>query len=448
MSINEIMSLSTQILAEIDCFCAKMRYSRYNLVSLKLSDEKLYEKLLSLQKSTHVNNQQVLYALFSMKDDLPFKKSLSQEKVGISEFQDKVVILLILKPNLLTEEELLLLYHQMYGYPCKNNLKGSYQIIYVPIPDSSSWSDTEEQNYKFLSNQFPWYSISRPRFLSPAVLNFIKHEWNYRDEPIAVVIDTRGSVTNLKAIHMMKIWGFDAYPFSSSREEELWRTEKSTFQLLLTRIEPLLADRIQEGQNICIYGGDDVRWIREFHRRIEETILGTGLQLILVYVGKRALTSKVRNILLSRTWESLGPNNISLSITSIQFFWICLDSIRRSIPPQMNKSNAGHILQDALGLLELDGSEPGWAMLHDGLSRDALRLQSKELMKCFELFPIWRINMQKWGLVGAMRMALEVPSTAGPCSHSETTLFEEFLLGKIVFCSECRRPLKSYIIYE
>lgn len=155
-----------------------------------------------------------------------------------------MVILFISKPDLLATDELLLLYHQMYGYPHKSNLEGSYEIMYVPIPNSSSWSDSEECNYKFVSSLLPWYSISRPQSLSSAVLNFIKQEWGCRDYPIAVVIDTKGSVTNLNAIYMMNIWGSKAYPFSASREEELWQAEKSTFQLMFNRIDPLLADRV------------------------------------------------------------------------------------------------------------------------------------------------------------------------------------------------------------
>lgn len=191
-----------------------------------------------------------------------------------------------------------------------------------------------------------------------------------------------------------------------------------------------------------------MRWIREFHAKIEETILGTGLQLDLVYTGKRTLTSQVRNILLDGTRDSRGLSNISLSTTSIQFFWICLDSIRRSILRLVSRANADHVLQDASGLLELDENELGWAMFGDGLSRDALRLPGKELMECFDMFPRWRGNVPKWGLVGAMRMAIEQPTTAGPCGHMETIPFEELLVGKTVFCSRCRRPMQGFIMYK
>lgn len=155
-----------------------------------------------------------------------------------------MLILFIAKPDLLATDELLLLYHQMYNHPHKSNMEGSYEIIYIPIPSPSGWSDSEERNYNFVSNLLPWCSIRKPRSLSSTVVKFIKQEWDFRDDPIGVVIDTRGLVTNLNAMDMMKIWGSGAYPFSASREEELWDDEKSTFLLMFNTIDPLLAYQV------------------------------------------------------------------------------------------------------------------------------------------------------------------------------------------------------------
>ncbi|XP_031387459.1 protein SIEVE ELEMENT OCCLUSION C [Punica granatum] len=423
-----------------------IRLQRLVEVCHRQIEEKIYKKLTGLFNETHVDNQEVLRVLFSLKDNLPFKKSLSQEKVGISKFKDKVVILYISKPELLTPEDLLFLLHQMYNNPHISKLEGSYEIIYIPILTSTSWSDSEEQNYDLVSNFLPWYLIRKPQRLSSAAMTFIKQEWNYEEEPISVVIDNKGSVINLNAIDTMKIWGSEAYPFSASREEELWKFEKSTFLLMFNGIDPLLTDRIREGRNVCIYGGDNVRWIREFQAKIEETILSKALQLEIVYVGKRTLTSLVRNILLAET--QYQPSNIPISVTNIQFFWTRLDSIRRSILRQRNKANVDHILQDVSWLLEIDESATGWAMLGDGTSRDTLRLRGKEVMECLDMFPKWQGNVSKWGLVGAIRMALEPPSTPTPCGHSETIPFDESLLGKNLFCNQCKRPMKGFVTYE
>lgn len=56
-----------------------------------------------------------------------------------------------------------------------------------------------------------------------------------------VVFDSRGMVTNTNAIDMVMIWGVSAYPFSVSREEELWTVENWKLKLMIDEIDLLLA---------------------------------------------------------------------------------------------------------------------------------------------------------------------------------------------------------------
>lgn len=55
-----------------------------------------------------------------------------------------------------------------------------------------------------------------------------------------VVLDHTGTVTNINAVDMVRIWGTEAYPFSASREEELWKKQRWNLRLLLDSIDPLL----------------------------------------------------------------------------------------------------------------------------------------------------------------------------------------------------------------
>lgn len=55
-----------------------------------------------------------------------------------------------------------------------------------------------------------------------------------------VALDPKGMVTNYNAIDMVYIWGAKAYPFSASREIELWEEEKWTMQFLVDEIDTLL----------------------------------------------------------------------------------------------------------------------------------------------------------------------------------------------------------------
>ena len=159
----------------------------------------------------------------------------------MSELKNKVVIVLISNPQSLDLAETLLLVKQTSDHPLNDQLKDSYKIVWVPIPSSDEWTDAEETSFNYLSNSLPWLSVRKPWLLSSAVVRYIKEEWNYKEEPLMVVLDSNGKVINPDALDLINIWGLAAYPFSVSKEAEHSQFENLTMQLLLDDIDPLLA---------------------------------------------------------------------------------------------------------------------------------------------------------------------------------------------------------------
>lgn len=155
-----------------------------------------------------------------------------------------MVILLISKPELFPAEKIFYLVQRMHDHPLHKKIGESYTILWVPIPSSHTWSLTDEMNFGFLSDSLPWFSIRSPWSLHSAVVNFIRQEWSYKDEPVMVVLSTDGAVTNLNAIDMVWLWGAKAFPFSTSREKELWEQENRILQLLIDGIDPLLTNLV------------------------------------------------------------------------------------------------------------------------------------------------------------------------------------------------------------
>ncbi|CAL5443064.1 unnamed protein product [Camellia sinensis] len=412
----------------------------------KLIETKMHNKLLDLSKESHIDNQEVLEMLFALKDSLPLKDSSSQAKLALSELKSKVVILLVSRPELLPIEVLLLLVQQMFDHPHRVNLQGSYEIVWVPIPSSDTWTDVEEQNFDFLSNSLPWFSIRRPWLLSSIVVKSIKQAWDFKEKPLMVVLDTQGMVTNLNAIDMALIWGAMAFPFSTSRENELWEEETWNLQLLLDGIDPLVAKWVEEGQNICIYGSNNIDWIREFNAKMRN-MTSAGLQLKMIYVGKKnSSDDHMKNILATMYEEKLTSSS---TCTKIYFFWLRLESMRRS------KLRLGHtddhkdeILKQLSELLDTnDESEKGWVLLGKGSSTETLKLQGRKIMECLDLFPVWGENVAMLGLVGAITTAIEPPLLVEPCSHSNIIQFVEGLKDTII-CDKCKRLLEKFVVYK
>ncbi|KAH9708550.1 protein SIEVE ELEMENT OCCLUSION C [Citrus sinensis] len=405
---------------------------------------KLHQKLVDLLKESQIDNQEVLHVLFALKNDFPLKDCSTQAKLGVSELKDKVVILLVSKPELLPLEKLFLLVHQTYDHPHNKNLEESYKIVWVPISSSETWTDVEERNFELFSCSLPWYSVRQPQLLNSAVVNLIKQEWNFKEEPIMVVLDSQGMVTNSNALDMVLIWGARGYPFSVTREIELWQEEDWTLPLMIDEIHPLLNKWVEEGRNICLYGSENKDWIIEFNAKMME-IRRLGLQVDMVFVGVKNPSEQVRNVLATINQEM---HTTLLSFTEIQFFWYRLESIRKSKLRLGKVADTDHTLREVSALLNTEDSDNGWAVFGKGWPPDIVRLQGMQLMECLNLFPDWGGNVARRGLVGAIRNALGLAVSSEPCSHPNVLHYAEGSREGIVVCEKCKRLLKMFVVYE
>lgn len=155
--------------------------------------------------------------------------------------KNKEVILLITSPEILPLERLLSLIQQTCNHPHNKSVEGSYVIIWIPISLSERWTDAEQRSFIFFHNNVPWYTISKPWSLNKGVQTFIRQAWNFEGEPLMVVLDSQGKVSNSNAVDMVLIWGgAQAFPFSSSREAELWEEETWSLHLLIDQIDHFL----------------------------------------------------------------------------------------------------------------------------------------------------------------------------------------------------------------
>ncbi|KAK3026047.1 hypothetical protein RJ639_042539 [Escallonia herrerae] len=376
-------------------------------------ETRLLEKLCDVFKETHADNQKVLQMLFASKDDLPLKDCSSQAKFQVSELKNKVVILLVSKAELLPVEQTHFMVQQTYNDPYNKEIEGSYQIIWIPVPSSDTWTLAEERSFYFLSNSLPWISIRHTWLLSSAVVNFIKREWNFKEEPLMVVLDLQGHVTNSNAIDMVLIWGAKAFPFSTVRERELWEQENWTLQLMVHGISPLLMNWVEDGKNICIYGSDNLDWIKEFNSGMKE-IRSARVQLEVIYVGRRNSSKHVRNILaiIQRNILAIIDEDDlygSLNLIQNKLFWLRLESMRKSLLNLGYTLASDGIMKVVSDLLDIDSKDQNWVVIGKGSSTDIVKLQEEKLKAFFNHFAEWGKYVGKLGLVGAISTALEPP---------------------------------------
>ncbi len=96
--------------------------------------------------------------------------------------------------------------------------KDVYKIVWIPIVER--WTKDMQKRFEMLRSKMPpWYIVQN--FSFKLGINYIKDEWQFRDRPIVVVMNSQGIVEHKNALHMMAIWGTKAFPFTIEREHEL-----------------------------------------------------------------------------------------------------------------------------------------------------------------------------------------------------------------------------------
>ncbi|GJW33268.1 sieve element occlusion B-like protein [Tanacetum coccineum] len=186
-------------------------------------------------------------------------------------------------------------------------------------------------------------------------------------------MDLQGRIVNTNALHMMRIWGNIAFPFTSLREEALWREETWRMELL---VDSTLV-QINDGKYICLYEGEDIEWIWRFTCTAHVVARRAGIPLEMLYVGKSNRQEKVRKIN-----ETILIENLSYTLsdpTLIWFFWVRLESMLYSKLKHGKSFDLDRILHEINVMLTYDGNDQGWAVIYHCDNHDLSRFGNQSI---------------------------------------------------------------------
>ena len=161
-------------------------------------------------------------------------------------------MLLLISSLDITEDELSIL-EQIYNESRVSNIKlqNPYEIVWIPIVDQLT--DEKQRHFELLQASMTWYSVYHPSTISTTSVKIIREEWHFRNKPILVVLDHQGRVVSPNAIHMMWIWGSSAFPFTTLREEALWREEAWRLELLVDGIDTAILSWVIIYVCVCVF---------------------------------------------------------------------------------------------------------------------------------------------------------------------------------------------------
>ncbi|KAB5545223.1 hypothetical protein DKX38_013335 [Salix brachista] len=338
---------------------------------------------------------------------------------GVDQLRRKSVLLLISDLELSHEELSMLeqLYSEAREQPGRP--ESQYEIVWLPVVDRSTpWNETKEKMFETFQSMMPWYSVLHPSLLDVAVIRYIKEMWHFNKKALIVVLDPQGKVVNPNAFHMTWIWGSLAFPFSSSREEALWKEENWNIQFLVDDIDPSILSWIEQGKFICLYGGEDIEWIRKFTAKAKAVAKDARIQLEMVYIGKSNPGENVRKI---NGWRACGT-------------------------PRCNTRAADNdsIMKEIMTMLSFDGSDQGWAVISKG-SDEMAKARGDTILRSFVEFESWKKSAEEKGFLPALIDHLHLLHSPSHCNR----LILPGATGSIperIGCAECGRPMEKFLI--
>ncbi|KAI5604645.1 hypothetical protein POPTR_001G340200v4 [Populus trichocarpa] len=401
-----------------------------------------FQMLKNLFEMIHIDNMKVLKALIYAKDDIqPLIDGSSKKRVHLDVLRRKNVLLLISGLDMPTDE--LSILEQIYNESRHHGprLDNQYEVVWVPIVDRSvQWSDPMKGKFESMQSSMPWFTVYHPSLIEKAVIRFIKEVWHFRNKPILVVLDPQGKVVCPNALHMMWIWGSNAFPFTSLREESLWKDETWRLELLVDGIDPVILNWINEGKYIFLYGGDDDEWVRKFTNTARAVAQAARIPLEMVYVGKSSKREKIRRVIATITVEKLSY--VWQDLTMMWFFWTRLESMLYSKIQLGKLDDHDPMMQEIKKLLSY-GREGGWAVLSNG-SNVVVNGHKTTVLQTLLEYDLWKEQVPVKGFDMAFQdHHFQLRGIARPCCRFDFPM----TTGRIpetMKCPECNSTMEKF----
>ncbi|GKV37153.1 hypothetical protein SLEP1_g45214 [Rubroshorea leprosula] len=451
---HEMYSISTTEAWELSTLAHKLKNIHEHLkkqldICYQYIDDKrsieAYQMLKNLFETIQIDNMKVLRALIYARDDLlPLVDGSTKKRVSLDVLRRRNVLLLISGLNMATDELSILeqIYNDSRLHPTRQ--ESQYEVVWIPVVDRSiQWTDAMQNQFETLKLSMPWYTVHHPTLIERHVIKFIREDWHFKNKPILVVLDPQGKVACPNAIHMMWIWGSNAFPFTTLREELLWREETWRLELFLDAIDPLILNWAKEGKYIFLFGGDDVEWVRKFANTAKNVAQTARIPLEMAYVGKSSKKEAVRRVTATINVEKLSY--FWQDPAMVWFFWIRLESMLLSKIQLGRADDQDPMMQEIKKLLSYD-KMGSWAILCKG-SNAVVNGHGTTVLPALLEYDIWKDQVAVKGFDLAFKDHHgKLHDIAQPCCRFEFPM----AAGRIpegMKCPECNRMMEKHITF-
>ncbi|KAH6805165.1 hypothetical protein C2S51_029996 [Perilla frutescens var. frutescens] len=437
----EILNLAHKLRVILEHLQNQMKICRDIIERKKFEDA--YVKFKRLLETAHIDNMRVLTELFRFKDDQrPLYDGSRRTNEPLTALKLKYVLLLISDLDFPPEE-----LHVLHLIQNERSMTHDYEVLWLPIVDSKTMTPFEDKKFYDLRNGMPWYSSDHPSVVNPVAIRYAREELRVTHRPMLVVLDPHGKLSHHDALPMLWIWGAKAFPFTKDWERRLWDESRWNIELLADHIDPRIQEWINANKVICLYGGEDIVWIRNFTQASRTAARALGVTLEMLYVGKRNPKEKVRQChdIISR--EGLSQIFSTEYYDYVWYFWERLASMWNSKKQIGQTVENDIIMKGILDLLTFDSSEKGWAVFSRG-NYDITMGIGEKVLPVIERYADWAIEVDHPDkFVPVLDKHLRGYHPEHHC-HRLILPGQAGYIPETVVCTECGKMMDKYVMYR
>ncbi|KAF5459974.1 hypothetical protein F2P56_019878 [Juglans regia] len=422
----------------------------------KMRQEKI-EILIRITRTPQLDNMKLLKELLYPGEELVI--GTTKKKINIEVLRRKHVILLISGLDI-HQDEIIILNHYQADPLVKQGQKMHYEMVWFPIVDNVAMAqyslEENRRDFERLQSMIIWNTVLDPFAIEPAVIEFVKNIWHFEKRTIAVSLDPQGKVASENALPMMWIWANLSFPFSKETEEALWKSAEYAawrLELLADSVDPRIIDWMtKENTFICLYGGDDIEWIRKFTTEAKAVAKNAKITLELFYVGKNNVArERMRKITEIIAKEELSDCWTGTELKYMWYFWVRLESMLYSKMQSKKTAENDALMKELMTVHSFNGGEQGWAVVCRSLTDEMARGNGEIVLKSLQEFEKWKEEAANNQFVLALRDHMEKLHTPEHCTRlilPGTTSTGGIPPDQKVVCAVCYRPMERYLLYR
>lgn len=208
----------------------------------------------------------------------------------------------------------------------------------------------------------------------------------------------------------------------------------------------------KENTFICLYGGDDIEWIRKFTTEAKAVAKNAQITLELFYVGKSHVArERMRKITEIIAKDQLSDCWTGTELTYQWYFWVRLESMLYSKLQSNKTAENDAVMKELTTVYSFNGGEQGWAVVCRSLSDEMATGNGEIVLKSLQEFEKWKEEAANNRFVQALREYMEKLHTPEHCTRlilPGTTSTWGLPPDTKVVCAVCLRPMERYLLYR